>query len=115
MSRSHFSKASAESSSSVSPSTSTVFANAWIASSGIGAGLPSTQSLSASAFIPHTGYVTHVTALLVRRVYGAFDPTPRHGLEEKVMFGGLATGFVHLVKPSKHAQGIATDKRPIRR
>ena len=44
-----------------------------------------------------------------------FDPTPRHELEEKVMFGGLATGFAHLVKPSKHAQGIATDKRPIRR
>ena len=31
------------------------------------------------------------------------------------MFGGLAAGFVHLVKPSKEAQGIATDKRPIRR
>ncbi len=31
------------------------------------------------------------------------------------MFGGLASGFAHLVKPSKHAQGVATDKRPIRR
>lgn len=25
------------------------------------------------------------------------------------MFGGLAAGFAHLVKPSNSAQGIATD------
>ena len=27
------------------------------------------------------------------------------------MFGGLAAGFAHLVKPSNNAQGIASDKR----
>lgn len=27
------------------------------------------------------------------------------------MFGGLAAGFAHLVKPSKSAQGLASDKR----
>ena len=30
------------------------------------------------------------------------------------MFGGLAAGFAHLVKPSNNAQGLASDKRPIR-
>jgi hypothetical protein len=27
------------------------------------------------------------------------------------MFGGLAAGFAHLVKPSNSAQGLASDKR----
>ncbi len=27
------------------------------------------------------------------------------------MFGGLAAGFAHLVKPSNSAQGVAKDKR----
>jgi hypothetical protein len=35
--------------------------------------------------------------------------------EELEMFTGLAAGFAHLVKPTAHAQGLATDKRPIRR
>jgi hypothetical protein len=30
------------------------------------------------------------------------------------MFGGLASGFAHLVKPTNHAKGVATDKRPIK-
>jgi hypothetical protein len=32
-------------------------------------------------------------------------------LEEIVMFGGLAAGFAHLVKPTNHAQGLPSDKR----
>lgn len=27
------------------------------------------------------------------------------------MFGGLAAGFAHLVKPNQNAKGIASDKR----
>ena len=27
------------------------------------------------------------------------------------MFGGLAAGFAHLVKPTQSAQGLASDKR----
>jgi hypothetical protein len=27
------------------------------------------------------------------------------------MFGGLAAGFAHLVKPTNHAQGLPSDKR----
>lgn len=27
------------------------------------------------------------------------------------MFGGLAAGFAHMVKPSQSAQGVAADKR----
>ena len=29
------------------------------------------------------------------------------------MFGGLAAGFAHLVKPSKSAQGKASDQRRV--
>ena len=31
--------------------------------------------------------------------------------KEADMFGGLAAGFAHLVKPSQSAQGIAREKR----
>lgn len=27
------------------------------------------------------------------------------------MFGGLAAGFAHLVKPTQNAQGVAKDRR----
>ena len=31
------------------------------------------------------------------------------------MFGGLAAGFAHMVKPSESAQGVASDKRKRRK
>lgn len=31
--------------------------------------------------------------------------------EGEAMFGGLAAGFAHLVKPSENAKGVAKDKQ----
>ncbi len=51
----------------------------------------------------HHSFVRHVTGILFLSV--------TKDLKEADMFGGLAAGFAHLVKPSNSAQGIARDKR----
>ena len=38
-------------------------------------------------------------------------PVTKEPSKEADMFGGLAAGFAHLVKPSQSAQGIAREKR----
>lgn len=51
----------------------------------------------------HHSFTRHVMGILALPV--------TKELEEIVMFGGLAAGFAHLVKPTNSAQGQASDKR----
>ena len=55
----------------------------------------------------HHSFTSHVMGILILPV------TPTY-LEGDTMFGGLAAGFAHLVRPTKTAQGLATDRRPIK-
>jgi hypothetical protein len=57
--------------------------------------------------------VTGITGLPVTSLVYCFCPSLTTK-EEIDMFGGLAAGFAHLIKPSNSAQGVPSDKRKSR-